>query len=368
MKRRNLLIRAVVLFSAAFLAAGCERGGELPILPLSVYLPEDLEEVELNYEDQNRTLDFEWDASAGIKYTLVVSLSENLANPLTVELDASGKDSFTHTELDKMLDELGVGAYRKGEIYWAVEGSGKKVRVASRVRSMSTLRFFGPLTDLRDGETYSVIRIVDSLSGYSSVWMSENMRAVKYSDGVLLAENTDYTKYDAGDAKEGELNRLRGALYTWSAAVRDASVVEARGRVQGICPDGWHMATRKEWEFLTRSQPDFDTSPAVSMRGSEQWPQAKLKGDDRSGFNAVPSGFISSPLKDNHAEIRHGENRACFWLADVPAAGDNMPWGADPLDFPNHGYAFYIDGDDPGLQLWAYPRESGMSVRCVLNE
>ena len=52
----------------------------------SVLLPDDLEDIELNYEQQDKTLKFEWDAVESQKYEVVFSLAQDVSSPVSVEL------------------------------------------------------------------------------------------------------------------------------------------------------------------------------------------------------------------------------------------------------------------------------------------
>ena len=81
----------------------------------SVLLPDDLEDIELNYEQQDKTLKFEWDAVESQKYEVVFSLAQDLSSPVSVELKNTGKDALTHKQLDGVLEELGVKAYHAAE-------------------------------------------------------------------------------------------------------------------------------------------------------------------------------------------------------------------------------------------------------------
>jgi uncharacterized protein (TIGR02145 family) len=296
-----------------------------------------------------------------------VSLSQDLSSPATVELDASGKDALTHAELDRILADLGVGAYRRGEVYWAIEGANEGGKVSSTARSMKLFRFYGPLTDPRDDEVYRVIRTTDPLTGDYAVWIADNMRATKYSDGTALTLNSDYAKFDTQDAAAGPLNKLRGCLYTWPATVRDVAAVTSGKKVQGICPEGWHVGTREDWDFLINTQPDV-TAPATSMKDPVGWASANDKGTNESKFNVVPAGYIWEPVSANFADILERETFTSFWMADVPVEGDEIPWSPPASEFPNQAYSYSIYGTDGYISLYVYNRERGYSARCVLND
>ncbi|MDA3893424.1 MAG: FISUMP domain-containing protein [Salinivirgaceae bacterium] len=72
----------------------------------------------------------------------------------------------------------------------------------------------------------------------NQIWMLENLRVTKNSMG------TDIESYVYDNIEENALTY--GRLYTWSVAMNDSIDNEA----QGICPDGWHLPSREEWDLL----------------------------------------------------------------------------------------------------------------------
>ena len=52
--------------------------------------------------------------------------------------------SLTHQDLDDLLGKLGVGEYKRGELYWAVESENEGTLSRSEIRSMKLFRFYKP--------------------------------------------------------------------------------------------------------------------------------------------------------------------------------------------------------------------------------
>lgn len=145
-------------------------------------------------------------------------------------------------------------------------------------------------TDPRDGESYTY-----RLFGDAGIWMTQHMRAVKYSDGtpVAIYEGSSsnppakgmYAYPLAGqsnwDVKPTRWKKRYGVFYNYPAATRDypgkagknqsqpdttgvlgpnevesdtSLPVDYRGRhiVQGICPNGWHVPSDREWNELEK--------------------------------------------------------------------------------------------------------------------
>ena len=145
--------------------------------------------------------------------------------------------------------------------------------------------------DSRDGEIYTYRRFGDA-----GIWMTQHMRAIKYSDGTPIAvyegsgspnppDKGMYAYPLAGhpnwDVKPERWKKQYGVFYNYPAATRDYQgkgtndqsqldttrvigsnevesdtnlPVDYRGRhiVQGICPDGWHVPSDREWNELEK--------------------------------------------------------------------------------------------------------------------
>lgn len=90
----------------------------------------------------------------------------------------------------------------------------------------------------------------------------------------------------------------------WVAAMDDATSSNTNpSGVQGICPDGWHLPSRSEWEEL---EIYLGMSPSVlantgwrgtneggklKERGNEHWKNPNSDATNEFGFNALPSGY-----------------------------------------------------------------------------
>lgn len=56
-------------------------------------------------------------------------------------------------------------------------------------------------TDPRDGEVYRVMRLVNKY-GEETIWMADNLRTTKYSDGTPVAEGSYRFSVPAADADD----------------------------------------------------------------------------------------------------------------------------------------------------------------------
>jgi hypothetical protein len=98
------------------------------------------------------------------------------------------------------------------------------------------------LHDNRDGNDYRIVKIGGKW------WMAENLRY-----GVAIPTDQEQTDNDAVEMyriSQSKLWDTVGGIYHWletmNYRVNDPN---------GICPDGWHLPTRQEWEGLFAPYP-----------------------------------------------------------------------------------------------------------------
>lgn len=138
----------------------------------------------------------------------------------------------------------------------------------------------GWMVDSRDKQLYRVVTIG------SQTWMAENLN--------YKVENS-WCGGGSG-ATEGDC-AMYGRLYTWAAVV-DKSEDECgyghdchldTGRLQGICPDGWHVPSYSEWDILYTELGGISTCGRV-LRSKTGWEYVEA-GTDSVGFSVLPAGI-----------------------------------------------------------------------------
>ncbi len=161
----------------------------------------------------------------------------------------------------------------------------------------------------KDGNKYSAVKIGEH------TWMAENLRTTKYADGtpIPMGTTTDGTtgyRYNPN----GDANNVKthGYLYNWTAAMNGKGSSDANpSGVQGVCPKGWHMPSKTEWEELINyigRQSEFvctvnegDAYVAKAMASTEGWePSAQTcapgnlpSTNNATGLNGTPAGAFS---------------------------------------------------------------------------
>ena len=155
-------------------------------------------------------------------------------------------------------------------------------------------------------------------------WMAQSLRVTHYADGTAIPMGTDgqwsdtdpYRYAPAGNEANVE---LWGYLYNWSAVMHGSGSTTANpSGVQGICPTGWHVPSKAEWEQLfsyvgSQSQYVCDDNPAHIVKslcvnkdwesagtGFECCPGWESWSNNATGFSAYPCGTYNGNYMDQN--------------------------------------------------------------------
>ena len=193
----------------------------------------------------------------------------------------------------------------------------------------------GTMTDPRDGQVYKTVKIG------TQTWMAENLNYPTYESYCYDNEPVGCQAY--------------GRLYLWSAAMDSAGVLKndgkgkgcgygakcgVQGPVQGICPTGWHLPSKDEFETLL-SNVGADGGERSNNLRSTGW----KNGADRYGFSALPAGYYYSYRKKFN-DLGYGTD---FWTSTEH----------------NSDYAYTLDILDDRALVNYGGKNFGYSVRCL---
>lgn len=135
-----------------------------------------------------------------------------------------------------------------------------------------------------DKNNYPVVEIG------AQVWMAENLKTTRYSNGDLILTTTPATK-DISDettpkyqwAYDGNESNVAtyGRLYT-GYAVTDS---------RNVCPKGWHIPTDIELETL-KSYLGVESNAGEKLKetGTTHWQSPNSGATNETGFSAIPGG------------------------------------------------------------------------------
>ena len=172
------------------------------------------------------------------------------------------------------------------------------------------------MTDSRNGKKYKTIAIGEQ------VWMAENLNYNIISETPSLENNSKCYDDDEINTQHCEIT---GRLYTWAVAIDSAKMEKNNiicgygkscnlpDKVQGICPDGWHLPSYTEWNTLTTfvvgDNYYYSSYIAEELKSKTGWHSidgycyggCEINGKDTYGFTAVPNGsdFWSSTDSDD---------------------------------------------------------------------
>jgi len=192
-----------------------------------------------------------------------------------------------------------------------------------------------------EGNTYSTIQIGNQL------WMASNLKTKKYSDGSLILNVTDNTKwsnnntgawcyYDNNTTNDSKY----GKLYNWYALSRTTN-----GN-RNICPTGWHVPSFTEWnELIGYLGGDAVAGGKLKDTGTLSWFSPNTAATNSSLFTALPGGLRNSDGSFNFTRY-YG-----FWWSTTDNDVNASIIGLG-----------YNNGD---VLKFSDSKKIGMSVRCL---
>lgn len=206
---------------------------------------------------------------------------------------------------------------------------------------------YGTMTDSRDNKEYKTVTIGDQ------VWMAENLN---YADSTKTP-SLKGKSWCYGDVAAN--CDVAGRLYTWAAAIDSVKLATdatnpldcgfdktcgLTGKVQGICPTGWHLPSQAEWNALFTAVGGSSTA-GMALKSQSGWDN-NGNGDDAFGFSALPAGDW-----DGTGIFSGGGNYADFWSS---TENNN-----------HHAYRMYLCFYNGTASLNYFGKYNGFSVRCL---
>jgi len=283
----------------------------------------------INWGTDKYFLQVEMDKDAGNNFSLIGS-SQLLSVPyslfagngvqynMDIECDESTEGTIRYNSENKIME------YCNGT-EWTVFGS-----------SINDPTCGENFIDPRDGKVYPTVKIGNQC------WMAKNLNYGQYKESVFhndaeghsdVSNNGIVEKY----AYENDTANLTvyGGLYDWNEMMNYSSVEGS----QGICPDGWHIPTKDEFDAL------------VEAVGGRNIAGKQLKYGGSSGFNFEMGG--SRTLKGGFSTTAVDGG---IWVSTT-----------NPTD-SKRAYHFYFTADKDNIAShFAHFKVRGHSVRCLKN-
>ena len=208
------------------------------------------------------------------------------------------------------------------------------------------------MTDSRDGQTYKTVTIG------TQTWMAENLNYA-YTD--VPYKRLDYTSDSTSWCYKDDANNCSkyGRLYTWAAAMDSVGTWSTNGMgcgynktcsptypVRGVCPEGWHLPTRAEFETLFTAVGGKSIA-GQKLKSTTGWTAySGIINEDAFAFSALPAGN-----KDDIGNYNFEGYSALFWSSTENYSGN--------------AYFMYLNYSSDGAYLDYDYKFNGRSVRCL---
>jgi uncharacterized protein (TIGR02145 family) len=201
---------------------------------------------------------------------------------------------------------------------------------------------YGSVKDI-EGNTYKTIQIG------SQIWMAENLRVAKFRNSTAvqnIADSLEWVNvYDnntqiptwAYYQNDPSYNEVYGKLYNWFATINP----------NGICPQGWHVPTDREWTTLI----NFLGGEAVAAgkmksAGTQYWKIPNVEATNSSGFSALAGGLR-------------------FYYSSFNFLFDFGAWWSATADNDTRSWARYLSYENGSVFRTSSIKENGFSIRCL---
>lgn len=183
--------------------------------------------------------------------------------------------------------------------------------------------------------TYKTVKIGDQ------TWMAENLDVGTMIQGDQMQTNNNIIEKYCYENDPANCSKY-GGLYTWSEAMK----YNKKNGAQGICPDSWHIPTRKEFNKLIKAVKNNNNALTSESELVYTWETIEgTKGTNTSGFSTLMSGIStfdgSFAFKGEYTEFRSSTE-----INSDQAYGLSIGIISSDISYPN-------------------AKEIGFSIRCI---
>ena len=204
-----------------------------------------------------------------------------------------------------------------------------------------------------DGNIYQTVKIGNQ------TWMAENLKTTKFNDGTPInninngqdwnIEVEDRETYCWLNFDNGKKDL--GAYYNLNTVLNDK-----------LCPSGWHVPSKEEWNALIEVLGGKEASVAKLMTAEgSRWDLNKIQPTNESGFSAFPTGFIGCSglsVADGPSSFYNTDYEATYWSSSFD---DFLFWSNRIFEVTEHSV---FENWIKGTKL-IY---GGYSVRCIKDQ
>lgn len=189
-----------------------------------------------------------------------------------------------------------------------------------------------------DGNVYETVRVG------ADCWLKGNVYSTHYAG---TGSPIPVAEIFSADFVSDTVSNLwhYGRMYSWYSAVglpensTDPPLSNADGEVQGACPVGWHLPSRREIASLQ----SYD-SPSLKATGNFWIGETPV---NDSGFSMMPGGLYNAAL----ARYEKLKTHAYIWTSDMESS--------------LNGCAAYLQYICSELETVCFDKKNKCSVRCA---
>lgn len=259
-----------------------------------------------------------------IQYELITK------SPVHVELFISENHGITWS---KVTDDL------SGDVGYELFMGGRKEIVWDVLKSRESLEGNAIIFKVKVEIGVKTVKVGNQ------VWMAENLNVDHFRNGDViktgLSNNDWITTWEPAYSISGD-ESIYGKLYN-KYAVDDS---------RGLCPTGFHVPSVIDWEKL-REYLGGEREAAKKVSESLTWNVPKKYANNKSGFNAIPSGNRSTLYSTFGHSQYSGVGRAASWWSST---------GVWHLYFEHYGGGYFNGHFGSGSSS---DPNYGHSIRCL---
>jgi uncharacterized protein (TIGR02145 family) len=244
-------------------------------------------------------------------------------------------------------------------------------RARSYYCSNGRVREYGSLIDVRDGQRYKTVVIGDD------EWMAENFKYMPainddFGDPLPIDFNRCYgvAVSEAGKVTDSYECNLLGRYYNWGTVMNfttvncnisnynsTCSALIQTPYHQGICPEGWHVPTKSDFETLLAMAGDNEAEKFNNLKARELWINYPAT-TDKFGFSLLGHGHLAETATS--ANFCMLNSSATYYLASL--------WSST-MGTSSNSTLFMTNRSQNGLtELRDTSRSQWTPLRCVKDK
>ncbi len=170
--------------------------------------------------------------------------------------------------------------------------------------------------------------------------MAENLAYIPFIDdssqeGIWVY---DFNGTGISQAMDSKDYGIYGCLYNWKMA-------------KAVCPEGWHLPSRAEWEKLIDyvRKCGYLNDDSQALKAASGWMGgAGGNGTDAFGFKSLPAG-----LRNPAGDFYYIGGRTEYWTSTQRDS--------------TYYWAYDLVHTTKTIEIYSQMKNFGMSVRCVKN-